>query len=136
MRTQRLSGQIPSPDCEQHSENAALRDDIGVEIAAAGAALVVLAGWGASWLQSEYGLGTVEAAQPLSVSALASAVGARTRGTLPRIFQGENIVIPRAPFSQIVLTALALCASSVLAQSIDDQDPESGGESPGPAPVS
>jgi len=56
------------------------------QIASMGAALVVFAGWGASWLQSEYGLGAVEAAQLLSVGALASALGATAWGMLPRFF--------------------------------------------------
>jgi len=56
------------------------------EIASMGAGLVVFAGWGASWLQSEYGLGSVEAAQLLSVGALASALGAPAWGMLPRFF--------------------------------------------------
>jgi len=87
---------------------------VGFQIASTGAALVVFAGWGTSWLQSEYGLGAVEAAQLLSVGALASALGAPAWGMLPRFFAHKW----RATLigGTILAALLALPAASLLSR--------------------
>lgn len=79
---------------------------IAYQVGATGAAFVLFAGWGASWLRSVYGLGAVEAAQLLTWGAVAYAAGALAWGAVPKHSLGATGTVLVGGLILVVLLAL------------------------------